>query len=154
MPILRINFEGLHDEDGNIVGGPEVALQAHGPTIPILIGTPFGQTASNGGAQTPSPRQVMALVDTGATQSCVDITFADQLGLPAVDVQPVNGVAGLANHTVYLGQLVVPELEISLPAGRLIGVGLHTHQVIVGRDFLRQTIMIYDGSTGSLTITR
>lgn len=153
MPIFKISFDLAKDEEGNVFGEPSDQLASFGPTIPILVGVPQGQPA-DGHPKAQPVTQVQALIDTGASVSCIDNDFAESLGLPAVDVQNLNGVAGSAPHTVYLGHLFVPQLNIAMSAGRLFGVGLKTHQVIVGRDFLHDAIMIYDGMSGEVTITR
>jgi predicted aspartyl protease len=94
----------------------------------------------------------LALIDTGASDSCIDEQLAQQLGLMPVDRRQVGGVAGQQLHYVYLAHLTVPNLGMQT-LGPFIGVNLGgVHKVIMGRDFLTHTILIYNGEEGEITI--
>jgi len=101
----------------------------------------------------------IALVDTGATQSCIDIAFAKKLELPAIDRVPIAGVSGVELHDVYMAQIHIPDLNFT-QHGRFAGVDLgdldtgeQFHHALLGRTFLQNAIMIYDGVRGQVTIT-
>jgi hypothetical protein len=99
-----------------------------------------------------SPDQVWALIDTGATDGCIDEAFAKRLGLQIIDRREVGGIEGKNERNVYLGTLFVPSLN-SLFTGGLIGVSLdQSIPIILGRDFLLGKIFIYDGNTGVTTV--
>jgi predicted aspartyl protease len=155
VPIFNINFA---DKSGKI--SPNLILKALGPLIPVRVGpasaSPVGKPISSPPEPLSSPPEkvVQALIDTGANASCIDIALADELKLPIIDRIPVSGVAGNNEHNVYLGLVVIPELNTFLK-GRFIGVNLANNvPMIVGRDFLDGSIMIYNGSTGQVTISR
>ena len=57
-------------------------LTTLGPTLVVDIG--FDANHKNG-IPVPGIKGVVALVDTGATESCIDNLLAVQLGLPLVD---------------------------------------------------------------------
>jgi predicted aspartyl protease len=117
--------------------------------MPIEIGQ--ATSAHVTAPQPPALQSALALVDTGATHSCVEEQLAQNLNLPIINQQQVTGVAGPQTHNIYLAQLSISSLGLSY-RGQLIGVQLGApFQVIVGRDFLARTLTIYDG--GTLTIS-
>ena len=98
-----------------------------------------------------------ALVDTGATMSCIDADVASRLDLPEVDQRKLAGVHGVGEADVYLGQIYIPDLKWTI-AGRFSGVHLRKsglpYSALLGRTFLAHMHMAYDGKTGSVIITR
>ena len=99
---------------------------------------------------------VPALIDTGATENCIDSSVAAQLGLVQVDTEAVSGIAGLAQLPVYVARIDIPALQISIP-GRFRGVHLaaggQPYGALLGRSFLRHYVMLYEGRTGRVTIS-
>lgn len=121
-----------------------------GPTIQTLIGHHHGLD------QNPFlTHQVNALVDSGAEQSCIDKSIAEQLGLPVVDLQMVAGANGAVEQPVYMANLQFPTLNFA-QYGRFIGVDLisggQPHGALLGRTFLSHIVMIYDGIRGQVTL--
>ena len=98
-----------------------------------------------------------ALVDTGAFASCIDSHLAAVLNLPIINQQPMAGVHGAANVNVHLAQIEVPSLGLTI-RGRFFGVHLtaggQPHRAIIGRTFLRDMRLSYDGSTGEVILER
>jgi len=97
---------------------------------------------------------VVALVDTGAQDSCIDRALATRLKLPAVDRQVVCGV-GRLEVDVFMAQIHIEKLKYTI-YGRFAGVPLeengHRQLVLIGRSFLRDCKLIYDGKSGDVTI--
>ena len=95
-----------------------------------------------------------ALVDTGASDSCIDATLAEDLGLTPVDEETRLGVHGAGPVTIYRGWLRVTALGMN-KHGRFGGADLAgaPFKALLGRDFLRHCIMEYNGHTGLVTIT-
>ena len=98
-----------------------------------------------------------ALVDTGASQTYIDTAVATALGLPIVDKETLSGSAGSHTVDVYLAQIHVPGLGLTI-WGRIAGVNLiaggQTHAALIGRTFLQYLVMHYDGPTGRVTLTK
>ncbi|MDE2142736.1 MAG: hypothetical protein KGJ84_10025 [Elusimicrobia bacterium] len=96
-------------------------------------------------------------MDTGAGESCIDAMLATQLGLPIVDQQVIGGVGGRHTVNVYLAQVRVPALNININ-GQFAGVNLaesgQVHRALIGRTFLRHFVMVYEGHTGTVKISR
>ena len=109
--------------------------------------------APNANGTTPAPeRNEAALIDTGASGSCISEDLAKELGLPIVDRMEVTGVGGRRVHNVYLAHVVVKQLGVE-SRGAFIGVPrLGAQPLLVGRDFLANVVLIYDGVTGVVTI--
>lgn len=130
------------------------ALYLFGPVLPVLIGSnqdPRMQDASSIVAV-----HRYALVDTGATDSCIDSNLAHALGLRVVDERNVATPGGIETFNVYSGWIEVPELNFA-KRGPLMGANLSAggqpYGALLGRDFLRHCSMHYDGETGSVTIS-
>lgn len=131
-------------------------LTRYGPTLLVRIG--FDRNyRSGGGAPNLHDAEYPALVDTGATLSCIDSGLAATLHLPVVDRESVSGVHGSQEVNVHLAQIHVPSLD-SVIIGRFHGVhlvqGNQPHLALLGRTFLRNFTMTYDGRAGSVKIRR
>lgn len=145
MPILRSAYQSA-----SVAGN--AALLAHGPAIPVFVGLPPVPSSGTAPAPQVQAQQEGALIDTGASASCIDEGLAQRLGLTVIDRRQVGGVAGTQLHNVYLALVVIPALNLQ-NLGPFIGVNLRgLHKIIVGRDFLVHTVLIYDGLTGSITL--
>lgn len=90
------------------VKGSEL-LVANGPTLYVDIG--FDPAYTPATARTP-PAQgitgIRALVDTGATESCIDNLLGAQLNLPIVDRRNISGSTGKHMVDMYLAQIQSP----------------------------------------------
>ena len=106
------------------------ALELRGPTVLVDIGFDpafFGTTlppvpgASAPPIAIPSV-QVPALLDTGASESCIDEQLAQRLQLPLIDTSTRAGIGGVITLSIYLAHIVIPTLAIQF--GRFTGVHL------------------------------
>ncbi|MEI9964983.1 MAG: aspartyl protease family protein [Caulobacteraceae bacterium] len=97
-----------------------------------------------------------ALVDTGASISCIDAGLAMDLQLPIIDQTSVAGVGGLHQFNMHLAQIRAPALKFTF-FGEFAGVDLAAggqgHTVLIGRDFLSHFHMTYDGPSGAVVLT-
>ena len=100
--------------------------------------------------------KLWALVDTGATECCIDSDLAAKLQLPIVDRRQVGGVSGLKEVNMHLAHIHVPSLSFTM-YGAFAGVDLiaggQRHSALIGRSFLQAFRMVYDGPTGSVTLS-
>lgn len=132
-------------------------LKAYGPTLQVkIVFDPAWSPASGALPQFPATLYP-ALVDTGASgYGSIDATIAEELGLPLVDEATESGVGGLHTFSVYAAQVYVPDLGTLLYGkftGHHLAQGGFHHKALIGREFLEGYRMIYDGATGSVTIT-
>lgn len=145
---------GFDDQPG--VSGRDL-LTHNGPTLMVEIG--FDPDFRPGAGIRPElPRQQYpALVDTGATESCIDSELAATLRLPIVDRQGMAGIQGKGEANMHLAQIHVPALGYT-DYGKFAGVHLtaggQPHSALIGRTFLRHFTMAYDGGTGKVTLSR
>ena len=105
--------------------------------------------------QQPPATLVAALIDTGASDSCIDENLAQQLQLPLIDRQDGSGIGGQDEFNVYLGHIRIAALQF-IQYGRFMGVrlaaGNQPHQAIIGRSVLKDMILVYDGRDGSVRL--
>ena len=154
MPIADCGFRNTDQLSGL------KALLQFGPTLWVDMG--FDPTfdyakGSLTGALGPqsSATQIPALVDTGATFSCIDNNLALSLGLPFVDRQNISGVGGEHELNVYLAHVIAPALrwgQWGLFYGVKLAEGQQPHRALIGRFFLQTMMLIYDGRTGHVEI--
>ena len=147
MPLSECGF----NDKGGISG--KLLLEQHGPTTFVDIG--FDPKYVAGQAPQSTTQQIPALIDTGAIQSCIDDALALKLTLPLVDRQWISGVGGKHQVSMYMAQVHVPQLnftQFGQFAGVALAAGGQHHQVLLGRTFLRDLIMIYDGIRGQVTV--
>lgn len=152
MPSVECGF--------NIVPGATNAdelLTLYGPTLAVDIGfDPSFKPGAGLPIPVPGITGVAALVDTGASESCIDNLLAATLNLPIVDRRQIAGVGGAHEVNVYLAQVRVPGLNVTIYgafAGVQLAAGGQHHQALMGRTFLTGLKMTYDGPTGAVTIS-
>jgi hypothetical protein len=161
MPIIDVGFTGL----ANVANAPDTLLKV-GPTVWVQV-APGPRIAADfpisvmDAALNPSARpqtaDAAALLDTGASDSCIDQELADQLTLPLVDRWRAAGVGGSHEMNVYLATITIPPLGLSksgLFMAAHLQAGGQVHKVLLGRDSLTDLIIIYDGRKGSVSLCR
>jgi predicted aspartyl protease len=142
----------------DIVGGAKGSdlLVNYGPTLKVDIGFDKNWNSANPiNVPNPGIKNVEALVDTGATESCIDDMLAVQLNLPIINEQEIAGVGGQLKAKIYLAQIYVPTLDKTIYgafAGVHLAAGGQMHKALIGRTFLKAFVMIYNGETGSVII--
>ena len=94
MPILHIQLGAqVKAPDGRIIQlPPALALHNRGPVVQVTV--TIEQSAGKGllaqGKTIPTPKPGLALIDTGATGTCIDEQAAKDLGLPIIDVMCIQ----------------------------------------------------------------
>lgn len=99
--------------------------------------------------------QVDALIDTGASDNCIDDVLANKLKLSPHDRREISGSSGTHSATMYLAQIHIPSLGHTIFgsfAGLHLSAGGQPHGVLLGRTFLRRHRMTYDGHSGSVIL--
>lgn len=143
----------------DVPGGPAGSdlLVVNGPTLIVDIGFDPNFKPQLPNVPNPGIKGCSALVDTGATLSCIDSLLARQLNLPVVDRQAISGAHGRHDVDMYLAQVHVPTLAFTI-YGTFAGVDLvaggQYHQALIGRTFLRSFTMTYYGATGTVTLEK
>src|SRR5690348_6430391 len=125
---------------------PADLLATIGPTLRVDIG--LRSRAPAGRPPDLPTKNVWALIDTGAGGDCIDDELAQTIGLPITEEGWMSGVGGRHRAYVYTARLYVPSLDQLLFqrfTGVKLGEGDQRHRVILGRPFLRQYRLVYDG---------
>jgi predicted aspartyl protease len=152
MPATKCGF---NDIPGGATGADN--LVQRGPTLLVDIGFDpnyiFGPSAP---LPVPGKTKLAALVDTGATECCIDSLLAAQLNLPIVDRRVTAGAHGAREVNVHLAQVFVPSLNFTI-YGAFAGVDLlaggQLHSALIGRTFLKYFRMVYEGPTGNVELS-
>lgn len=129
-------------------------LYLYGPTLRIQVG--FDAKFIPGKSSLNLPEQTYpALVDTGASISCIDSELAIALQLPLIDRENLSGVDGSSSHNMYMAQIRIPSLNF-IQYGKFAGVHLRAggqpHFALLGRSLLEHFEMTYNGSTGAVRL--
>ena len=127
-----------------------------GPTLEVKIGFDVNfKPGSNIIPDLPSSLYP-ALIDTGTMESCIDSTVAGSLDLPISGRERVAGALGPSEVNMYLAQIHIPDLN-TIIFGQFAGVHLSAgnqhHLALIGRTFLLNFNLNYDGRTGRVTIS-
>jgi predicted aspartyl protease len=95
-----------------------------------------------------------ALIDTGASSTCIDEQAAQKLGLPVIDV----GFMLSATHeqvpcNIYPISIATPIMAFNIP--RALGAALAPHGLValIGRDVLQTCNLFYNGLAGQFTLS-
>lgn len=139
----------------NVGHSTSVLLAEYGPTIRVDIG--FDKDFKMNSLEQPNLdiKGVEALIDTGASESCIDVRLAAQLNLPMVDTQDIAGSNGAHKVPMFLAQIYIPDFSLTLNgmfAGLKLIEGGQIHKAILGRSFLKNFKMTYEGVTGSVNL--
>lgn len=125
-----------------------------GPTLMVDIG--LKSRSAPGDKPDLECKRIKALIDTGAGGDCIDDELARKLRLPVTEEGEISGVGGRHNASIYTARIYVPSLNRLLFqqfTGVKLTEGRQFQSVILGRTFLREYRMIYDGMTGQVDIT-
>ena len=129
----------------------------NGPTLRVQIGFDSDFNASTNTKVSLPETLHPALVDSGATESCIDSALAKVLDLPIVDEEYRSGAHGKHKLNIHLAQIYIPELDWTI-FGKFAGVHLiaggQPHYALIGRTFLQDFTMVYEGNTGVVTIRK
>lgn len=146
-------------------GGPgppnQVKLTLSGPIVQIRIAIPDALERTMAADKTPIPQPVSgwALVDTGATGCAVDAKIIESLAVMPIDTIKSASVHGIEDRNVYPGKIILMMAtgEMAVEHKKLVGVDLSGQIVpgvdrpliaLLGRDFLANFVMHYDGPEG------
>jgi hypothetical protein len=147
---------GFNDIPSGASGGEQLA--AWGPTLIVDVGfDPNYKPEQPWVLPAPGITGIHALVDTGAGESCIDNLLAGQLNLPIVDRRPISGVHGAHMVNMYLAQIHVPTLTFTIYgafAGVDLAAGGQIHKALIGRTFLQNFTMVYEGLTGNVKLSK
>lgn len=125
------------------------------PTIGVLINLGVAPGNTLGNLTIPSTISVTtfpALVDTGASSTCISPSLATAIGVNPIGMRPMISATHSVPTNVYLVDLVVPfgANSIILPSIQVMEFNAGTNapfQVLIGRDIICRGVftMSFDG---------
>lgn len=135
-----------------------------GPVVNAFVGVSQARADAlkAAGQPVPTPAHVIALVDTGASGTCIDPAILTGLGLTATGSVPVlTPSTGSTPHTadqydvsflIPTGPnqtpLVIPALPVMCSELAVQGI-----QALIGRDILRNCLLVYNGDIGLFSLS-
>ncbi len=155
MPILHVQYDGQgQSPDGKTVKiPPAAALRQHGP---VGIGQLFSDQLLQQGSQLPKPVSGNALIDTGASTTCIDDAVAKTMGIPVIDVVTMASASyASTQQNVYSIQMQIVGSPIRVEVPNATGASLQTQGIValIGRDYLQHCTLHYNGITGQITLS-
>ena len=160
MPILHIQLpDEMETSPGHrITMPPRQVLVARGPCVPVVVSVAqvIAEEWTRQGLPIPQPVAGLALIDTGASTTCIDEQAANSLHLPTVDVVNVATASqAFAQLNVYpiRIEIIGATQPINLDLPRAIGAPLAAQDLLllVGRDVLQHCTLFYNG-VGEITL--
>lgn len=140
MPILTVKLNNIQHV------GPvlEVIVVPPKPIVDLLLSEK---------KQIPSLK-AMALIDTGATSSCISQQIVDLLNLVPFDEQTVFTAGGESKQLFYDVGVVLP---VSQPNAHAVqapcaDLSRQPYQLLLGRDILSSCTLFYHGPENSFTL--
>jgi predicted aspartyl protease len=157
VPILHIQLAAeANQPDGTKVGAPPaLALQIRGPIVQVSVSLEqsFAQGLLSQGKTLPFAESGFALIDTGASHTCIDDEAAKRLSLPVIDVAMMTS----ASHTATQQNIYPVQIDImgmvGISSARTMGANLSPQGLLmlIGRDVLMHGLLIYNGATGQIS---
>ena len=142
---------------------PHFTLQvtSNGPLLNAFVGVSHARHTALNAAKQPTPQavQIRALIDTGASCTCMDPSVVTALQLVATGPVTMNTPStGATPHTAWEydvsiiipgasanhAPLLIPNIAVA-STELLATLGFHA---LIGRDILSRCILTYNGETG------
>jgi len=160
VPILHAQLTGQgQTPDGRPLSlHPAVVLQQRGPVVQVAVTLEqaFAGTLIQQGKSVPQPITGLALIDTGASNTCIDDEAARSINLPVIDVGSMHS----ASHTkipsnIYPVQIEIIGFPIQFRSPRTMGASLKEQGLLMllGRDLLQRCTLFYNGGSGQITLS-
>lgn len=135
-----------------------------GPVVEVQVEVPQALAAALSalGQPIPAPVQGLALIDTGASVSAVDVTVIQQLGVQQVGQVSLATPTGAQPRQTFPGRFTFPSGNIPpMDFQTLVGADLIQQGIagtntpfiaLIGRDILCHFVLVYNGLDGSFSL--
>lgn len=136
---------------------PGLVLAQRGPVVQVVVmaAEPLVTQLLQQGITPPEPVAGLALIDTGASTTCVDDDAAVSLKLPVVDVVTIASASHAStNQNVYPLSFQIQGLPMTVDSLRTVGAPLRAQGLLalLGRDLLQHFTLFYNGAAGQITL--
>lgn len=105
--------------------------------------------------KTIQPQKGIALVDTGASITCVDRILLEALKIPSVGVSEVFTPSGRTQQNIYPVEISFPQANLpKISFNQVLGSKLKDQGIValIGRDVLQDFILVYNGPGGFVSL--
>jgi predicted aspartyl protease len=160
MPILHTQFSGQATNTQGVVTqvAPGFALANRGPVIQVavFVAEQIATQLVTQGKPLQPPIAGFALIDTGASMSCIDEEAAKTLKLPIIDVVQMCSASHAAHPAnIYPIQMRIAGLPNPINVARAMGAELKAQGLValIGRDVLSFGTLFYNGPAGTVTFS-
>ena len=160
MPILNTRLSSLKkDTQGQTIPDPsQVALQNAGPRIQVILSPLESQlkNLTDRGEPPPTPISGFALIDTGASSTCIDQSAAQSVGLAVVDSLPMTSATHVNEIVpIYAGKIEIIGISINVNVLKAYGANLKSQGLValIGRDLLAKCVLVYNGPDSSFSLS-
>ena len=137
------------------------ALAAAGPVLQeeVNLPQPLINLLSSQNRSIPAASPGFALIDTGASRTCVDSPVLSNLGINPIGVVAMGTAGGSTSCLLYPARLSFPVINLVIDFGSVAAVNLQGQKVngtplvaLIGRDVLSRCLLIYSGTDGFFTL--
>jgi hypothetical protein len=147
----------VHSELGRRNGS--AVLQLEGPKIAIEVSVPtaLAEFFLKNGLPVPPAQRGFALIDTGASITAVDEGLVESLGTQPIGQMRLSTPSQSRPAWLYAARMSFPDFPIpALDVLDVVGCTLQPQGFIalLGRNFLRTVVLVYDGPGGLFTLLR
>jgi predicted aspartyl protease len=160
VPIFhtQIGLEATGNDGNKYKLSPRDALLLRGPVFQVTLGLAdnIAQQIILQGLAIPEPISGWALLDTGASSTCIDDAAAQRLKLPVINkVKMSSATHDAIDSNVYPALISFTGTPIKVNALSAIGANLASQDLIalLGRDLLQNFNVFYNGAVGQITLS-
>ncbi len=117
--------------------------------------TPPAQLVKKRKNQKVKPFSGLALLDTGASITCVNKDLLASLKIPPVGISQVYTPSGKAQQNTYPVEISFPQSNLPKVAfNQVLGSDLKGQEIValIGRDVLQHFVLIYNGPGGFISL--
>lgn len=130
-------------------------LHLAGPIIEIVVVPPPAviESLKKAGKAVPSQKAI-ALIDTGASGTCIDNSIAAALGLVSHDVRRVQTAGGEDTQQLYDAGIILPIAPQNIFVVQVLEAKIQNqpYRALLGRDILKRCTLCYNGWDNSYTL--
>lgn len=131
-------------------------LRSRGPIMSVQVGIPkaLADQMQAQGMTPPPPEEILALVDTGASITAINVPTAERLGLQPTGSIQVGGATGVSQMPLYAAMFRIPEPFIEWDPMTISGANLSStpFEILIGRNVLCSMTLAYDGKQGRFSL--
>lgn len=133
------------------------ALLDRGPVLNVEISIPttLARLWDKQNLTVPGSQMGVALLDTGASRTCVDRDAIKELSIPSIGIERVYTPQGSEEQHKYPVRISFPGTPLpSVEFGSAYGASLREQGIIalIGRDLLTHFVFTYNGPGGFITL--